>query len=36
MEYVSAEEINGLVKEILNITPKAKEGLQFLVRKQTN
>jgi tripartite-type tricarboxylate transporter receptor subunit TctC len=36
MEYVSAEEINDLVKEILNISPKAKEGLQFLVRKQTN
>jgi tripartite-type tricarboxylate transporter receptor subunit TctC len=36
MEYVSAEEINGLVKEILDISPKAKEGLQFLVRKQTN
>ena len=36
MEYVSADEINGLVKEILNISPKAKEGLQFLVRKQTN
>ena len=36
MEYVSADEINGLVKDILNISPKAKEGLQFLVRKQTN
>ena len=36
MEYVSADEIYGLVKEILNISPKAKEGLQFLVRKQTN
>jgi hypothetical protein len=36
MEYVSADEINGLVKEILDISPKAKEGLQFLVRKQTN
>ena len=36
LDYVSAEEINGLVKEILDISPKAKEGLQFLVRKQTN
>lgn len=36
MEYVGAEEINGLVKEILNISPKAKQGLQFLVRKSTN
>ena len=36
MEYVSADEINGLVKDILNISPKAKKGLQFLVRKQTN
>jgi tripartite-type tricarboxylate transporter receptor subunit TctC len=36
MEYVSADEINDLVKEILDISPKAKEGLQFLVRKQTN
>jgi tripartite-type tricarboxylate transporter receptor subunit TctC len=36
MEYVSADEINGLVDEILNISPKAKAGLQFLVRKQTN
>ena len=34
MNYVSAQEINGLVKEILDISPKAKEGLQFLVRKQ--
>ena len=33
MEYVGANEINGLVKEILNISPKAKKGLQFLVRK---
>lgn len=31
---VSADEINGLVKEILDISPKAKKGLQFLVRKQ--
>ena len=29
---MSTDEINGLVKEILNISPKAKEGLQFLVR----
>ncbi len=36
VEYVSADEINGLVKEILDISPKAKEGLQFLVRKETN
>jgi len=36
MEYVSADEINGLVKEILDISPKAKQGLQFLVRKSTN
>ena len=34
MNYVSAQEIDGLVKEILDISPKAKEGLQFLVRKQ--
>lgn len=33
MEYVGADEINGLVKEILDISPKAKSGLQFLVRK---
>jgi tripartite-type tricarboxylate transporter receptor subunit TctC len=33
LDYVSADEINGLVKEILDISPKAKEGLQFLVRK---
>jgi tripartite-type tricarboxylate transporter receptor subunit TctC len=36
MNYVSAQEIDGLVKEILDISPKAKEGLQFLLRKQTN
>ena len=36
MEYVGAEEINGLVKEILDISPKAKEGLQFLVKRGTN
>ena len=34
LDYVSADEINGLVKEILDISPKAKEGLQFLVRKE--
>ena len=33
MEFVGADEINGLVKEILDISPKAKTGLQFLVRK---
>jgi tripartite-type tricarboxylate transporter receptor subunit TctC len=34
LDYVSANEINGLVKEILDISPKAKQGLQFLVRKE--
>jgi tripartite-type tricarboxylate transporter receptor subunit TctC len=34
LQYVGADEINGLVKEILNISPKTKEGLQFLVRKE--
>lgn len=34
--YVGSDEINGLVKEILDISPKAKEGLQFLIRKTTN
>ena len=34
LNYVSADEINGLVKEILDISPKAKDGLQFLVRKE--
>jgi tripartite-type tricarboxylate transporter receptor subunit TctC len=34
LEYVPADEINGLVDEILNISPKAKAGLQFLVRKE--
>jgi tripartite-type tricarboxylate transporter receptor subunit TctC len=34
MEYVSADEINGLVKEILSISPKTKQALQFLVRKE--
>jgi hypothetical protein len=33
-EYVPADEINGLVKEILNVYPKTKQGLQFLVRKE--
>jgi tripartite-type tricarboxylate transporter receptor subunit TctC len=33
LNYVSAEETNGLVKEILEISPKTKAGLQFLVRK---
>jgi tripartite-type tricarboxylate transporter receptor subunit TctC len=36
MNDVSAQEIDGLVKEILDISSKAKEGLQFLVRKPTN
>jgi tripartite-type tricarboxylate transporter receptor subunit TctC len=34
LDYVSADEINGLLKEILDISPKAKQGLQFLVRKE--
>src|SRR5918994_3639854 len=34
LDYVSADEIDGLVKEILDISPKAKQGLQFLVRKE--
>ncbi|HXV85008.1 MAG TPA: hypothetical protein VEG60_34620 [Candidatus Binatia bacterium] len=34
LDYVPADEINGLVKEILDISPKAKEGLAFLVRKE--
>ncbi len=34
MEYVSAEEINRLVNEILNISPKTKQGLQFLMKKE--
>ena len=33
IEYVGAEETNRLVNEILDISPKAKQGLQFLVRK---
>ena len=34
LDYVSAKEIDGHVKDILDITPRAKESLQFLVRKQ--
>ena len=34
--YVGSDEINGLVKEILDISPKAKAGLQFLVKKPKN
>jgi tripartite-type tricarboxylate transporter receptor subunit TctC len=34
LEYVPADEINGLVNEILNISPTTKQGLQFLVRKE--
>jgi tripartite-type tricarboxylate transporter receptor subunit TctC len=34
LDYISADEIDGLVKEILDISPKAKQGLQFLVRKE--
>jgi tripartite-type tricarboxylate transporter receptor subunit TctC len=34
LDYVSAEEIDGHVKDILDITPKAKADLQFLVRKK--
>jgi tripartite-type tricarboxylate transporter receptor subunit TctC len=34
LDYVSAEEIYRHVNDILDITPKAKEDLQFLVRKQ--
>ncbi|MBI2533533.1 MAG: hypothetical protein HYW03_15165 [Deltaproteobacteria bacterium] len=34
--YVGSDEINGLVKEILDISPKEKEGLQFLVKKPKN
>ena len=33
MNYVSADEIHGLIEEILSISPKTKQGLQFLVRK---
>jgi len=36
LQYVGADEINGLVKEILDISPKAKQGLQFLIRKSKN
>jgi tripartite-type tricarboxylate transporter receptor subunit TctC len=31
--HVGSDEINDLVKEILDISPKEKEGLQFLVKK---
>jgi tripartite-type tricarboxylate transporter receptor subunit TctC len=34
MQYVPADEINGLVNEILNISAKTKHGLQFLVKKE--
>src|SRR5919198_126787 len=34
VEYVAADEINGLVNQILSISPKTKQGLQFLVRKE--
>jgi tripartite-type tricarboxylate transporter receptor subunit TctC len=34
LDYVSADEIDRHVKDILDITPKAKEDLQFLVRAQ--
>jgi len=36
MDYVSAQEIDGLVKQILDISPKAKQGLDFLVKRGTN
>jgi DNA-directed RNA polymerase subunit F len=35
MQYVSADEINGLVNQILSISPKTKKELQFLVKKET-
>ncbi len=31
--FVGSDEINGLVKEILDISPKEREGLGFLVKK---
>jgi tripartite-type tricarboxylate transporter receptor subunit TctC len=31
--YISGEQIEEYVKDVLDITPKAKEGLMFLVRK---
>jgi tripartite-type tricarboxylate transporter receptor subunit TctC len=34
LDYVSADEIYGHVNNLMDITPKAKEDLQFLVRKQ--
>ena len=33
VEYVSPQQIDGLVKEILGLSAKTKQGLQFLVRK---
>ena len=33
IEYVSPQEIAGLVDEILGLSPKTKQSLQFLVRK---
>ncbi|HSC43414.1 MAG TPA: tripartite tricarboxylate transporter substrate-binding protein [Candidatus Binatia bacterium] len=35
IQYVSAEEIGGLVNQILSISPKTKKELQFLVKKET-
>jgi len=35
LDYVGADEINRLVQEILDISPKEKEELQFLVRKES-
>jgi tripartite-type tricarboxylate transporter receptor subunit TctC len=34
LQYVSGEETDRLVKEILDISPKSKQALQFLVRKE--
>ncbi|HZD42114.1 MAG TPA: hypothetical protein VE131_15430, partial [Terriglobales bacterium] len=31
--YVTPEQIEGYVEEIMTMTPKAKESLQFLIRK---
>jgi tripartite-type tricarboxylate transporter receptor subunit TctC len=31
--YVTPEQIDGYVEQILTMTPKAKDSLQFLVRK---
>ena len=33
LTYVTAEQIEGYVEQIMAMTPKAKESLQFLVRK---